>query len=188
MQIYELSPDVNTHQYLRTDELNPNQQLEILSHFRGQPITLEEWKPFHVYLHKRDGRRLRLPSDYPCFGTLPVFSRKAVDALRIYLEENGQLLPLCSDDDEFFAYNTTRLVNGLDQNQSEVRRTEDGHITSVVKAVFQHELDPRLTIFKLKTFQQNLQPYITDNFMKLAEENGLKGFRTKLLWSSQSEG
>src|SRR5258707_1021726 len=59
--------------------------------------------------------RVRSFNDYPCVDLIiPAFSRRAVDALRDFIEPNGELLPLVSPVGEYFAYNTTTVADILD--------------------------------------------------------------------------
>src|SRR5262249_54099893 len=60
-------------------------------------------------------------NDYPCVNlTIPAFSRRAVDALRDFLEPNGELLPLVSPVGEYYAYNITTVANILDHARSNI--------------------------------------------------------------------
>jgi hypothetical protein len=59
--------------------------------------------------------------DYPCVNlTIPAFSRRAVDALRDFLEPNGELLPLVSSVGEYYAYNITTVADILDHEKSDI--------------------------------------------------------------------
>jgi hypothetical protein len=73
------------------------------------------WKPQPVL------GRVQPHNDYPCVNlTVPAFNRRAVDALRDFLEPNGELLPLVSSVGEYYAYNITTVVDCLDHERSEI--------------------------------------------------------------------
>lgn len=73
------------------------------------------WKPQPVV------GRVRAWNDFPCVsGAVPAFSRRAVDALRDFLEPNGELLPLVSNIGEYYAYNVTTVADVLDQERSDM--------------------------------------------------------------------
>lgn len=72
--------------------------------------------------------RVRPFNDFPCVNlTIPAFSRRAVDALRDFLEPNGELLPLVSTVAEYFAYNTTKVADILDEANSQIRWLSEKH-------------------------------------------------------------
>ena len=64
----------------------------------------------------------RLPKgDYPFLVLgLPVFSRRAIEALGDLLEGNGEILPTTCEGDEIFFFNVTRVIDALDESDSEV--------------------------------------------------------------------
>src|SRR2546427_8710208 len=68
---------------------------------------LATWKPVKVQ------GRVRKFNDYPALGVVPAFSDRAVNALRDFLEPNGELLPLDSDLGTYFAYNLLTTVDVL---------------------------------------------------------------------------
>ena len=75
--------------------------------------------------------------DFPSFvGSVLVMSRRAVEALHDLLTQNGRLLPVVCDKDEYFVFNVTRLVDALDKPNSQVSRSDDGRIFNVHKYSF----------------------------------------------------
>ena len=86
------------------DRTNPNWRVKRLS---------RNWVPFAV------GGQVRKFNDYPCVNLVrPAFSMRAVDALRPFLEANGEMLPLESSAGIFFAYNLTTVADVLDLHRS----------------------------------------------------------------------
>src|SRR5262245_34678544 len=64
-------------------------------------------------------------NDFPCEGApawvTPVFSQRAVEGLREFLEPNGELLPVFTPMGTYYAYNVTTVVDALD-----VQKTQAG--------------------------------------------------------------
>ena len=68
-------------------------------------------------------------NDYPCLELIiPVFSKRAVDALGTMLTENGELLPLKSKMGEYLAYNCLTKIAALDLKRSIVERPSSDEI------------------------------------------------------------
>jgi hypothetical protein len=130
--------------------------------------------------------RVRAFNDYPCVDLLiPAFSRRAVDALRDFLEPNGELLPLVSDVGEYFAYNVTTVADALDEGKSEIawldgdKRTID-RIFDILRYEFLPEQLTGLSIFLL--VEMGSKAFVTQEFVDRAQEHQLQGFNFVKLW------
>ena len=137
----------------------------------------EKWKPVVV-----EGRT-RSFNDFPCMGMMiPAFSRRAADALRDFLEPNGELLPLIHPAGEYYAYNCLKIVEIVDHAAS--------------KAMWSH-LDPRcaldidyfaihadrlagLSIFRMRELPNIC--FVTAPFVERVHEHGLNGFHFVKVW------
>lgn len=137
----------------------------------------EKWKPVVV-----EGRT-RSFNDFPCMGMMiPAFSRRAADALRDFLEPNGELLPLIHPAGEYYAYNCLKIVEIVDHAAS--------------KAMWSH-LDPRcaldidyfaihadrlagLSIFRMRELPNIC--FVTTAFVQRVHEHCLNGFHFVKVW------
>jgi hypothetical protein len=121
--------------------------------------------------------------DYPCVNlTIPAFSRRAVDALRDFLELNGELLPLVSSVGEYYAYNITTVADILDHEKSDIEwfREDQGVPKKQVIALHirRYECIPErlagLSIFRLVE-----EPHLTlvhQVFVDRVRQHRLNGF------------
>jgi hypothetical protein len=165
--------------------------------FCGQNIQ-HLWQPIKVIFeneihHERD---LSL-SDFPKYiGPYiePVFSRLAVDALSNLLEGNGELLLLNCAEGEYYLFNTTRIVDALDEEKTEFKpysevdpdmayQDDDPHTPVITRPAFYPEVVVDLTIFKISLRYPFGGTLVTDKFVQWVQETELTGFAFELLWS-----
>jgi hypothetical protein len=114
-------------------------------------------------------------NDYPGEGApaylTPVFSPRAVEQLREFLEPNGELLPVTTPLGTYYAYNVTKLVDALDSPERP-------------DALQRFILKPRtltgLSIFKVP--QAPVDIYVTEPFVRRVRESGLKGMWITKCW------
>ncbi len=136
------------------------------------------WKPQPVL------GRVQPHNDFPCVNlTVPAFSRRAIDALRDFLEPNGELLPLISSVGEYYAYNITTVVDILDHERSEIKWYDEKH--DIALRILRYECYPKrmigLSIFRV--VEKPASPFVHQVFVDRVKQHGLRGFRFKCLWS-----
>jgi hypothetical protein len=170
IKVFILRPDSDRFRglYFR-DEAD----VDVIHRFNGLPIA--EWSPVGVDV---DDEGPYLPEgDFPSLiGHIPVFSQRAAEALGDMLEPNGQLLPLDCGRGVYYAYNVTKLVDALDEEQSEIVRFSSGRIMDIRRYALAGEgLDEGLTIFKLSVTPL-LRVFVTGRFVEAVELSGLVGF------------
>ncbi|HQX51117.1 MAG TPA: hypothetical protein PLY87_17955 [Planctomycetaceae bacterium] len=141
-----------------------------------EPLA-DKWKPIIV-----EGRT-RSFNDYPSIGGMvPAFSRRAADALRDYLEPNGELLPLIHPAGEYYAFNCRRIVEILDRENTKALwgRLEPRMASSVDFYSIHADRLTGLTIFRLREMPNRV--FVTTTFVERAREHGLNGFHFKKIW------
>jgi hypothetical protein len=131
------------------------------------------------------GGRVRLFNDYPCVDLgRPAFSERAVKVLRDFLEPNGELLPIRSQDGrKFFAYNVAKVADILDRRRSRLNYQSDGIAAlghDIIRYEFKKRAVPSLSIFRIPEVPTGT--YVTDSFVARAISAGLKGFDFQLVW------
>jgi hypothetical protein len=127
--------------------------------------------------------RVRPHNDYPCVNlTIPAFTRHAVDALRDFLEPNGELLPLVSPLGEYYAYNTTTVVDVLDRERSDIIWFDANHDTAL--RVRRYECIPGkligLSIFRLVELPSST--FVHQAFVDRVRQHKLQGFDFTRQW------
>jgi len=115
---------------------------------------------------------------------VPAFSHRAVDALRAFLEPNGEILPLVSPVGEYYAYNTTTVVDALDEDASGVvwMKKEWGLATRIQKYVFDCGRLNDAPIFRIVQLLNSV--FVSQAFVDAAMAAGLKGMNFKLVHPS----
>lgn len=82
---------------------------------------------------------------------------------------------------QYFGFNPTTIVDVLDESCSEVRRFRDGRVMAVERHVLLDSVASLPPIFKIPQTRRNTT-YVNEEFVRLAEERGLTGFRFELLF------
>lgn len=140
------------------------------------PLLGSAWKPPKV-----EGSMKSLWHDFPCLDIhIPVFSRRAVDILRLFLEPNGEILPLITTSGDFYAYNLTTVADILDTDRSKIRWAGPGIVSSIDYFVFDENKAEKLTIFRIP--EDRVRTYVTQAFVDAAEKNGLLGMNFVKVW------
>lgn len=113
-----------------------------------------------------------------------VVSHDARAKLGEEFERVGELLPLECEDGEFWAVNVTRLLDALNERESQVLRFPDGdRIMMIRKAVFRPERLEGAQLFKLSRMERGLI-YVTESFVSRVTASGLKGIEFDQVWES----
>lgn len=159
----------NVHNDFFPDDIN-------IWDWKLEPLT-DKWKPIVV-----EGR-VRSFNDFPCLDMMiPAFSRRAVDALRDYLEPNGELLPLIHPAGEYYAYNCRRIVEVMDREKTKApwRSSVPQMTQSVDYFAFYADRLTGLTIFRLREMPNRV--FVATPFVERAREHGLNGFHFTKVW------
>jgi hypothetical protein len=165
--------------------------------FEGNPIG-DAWIPIRAVVDE-DTRVLPVGDCpfVPGFYVVPVLSAKAVETLRDLLRENGELLPLICDEGTYYVFNTTTVVDALDEQRSGFTPLQEidpdlfwDSAPDEMRATrfeFFSEKVADLSIFRIPfgfNYAVNY-PLVTDRFVQRVQTAGLKGFEFQLLWSSE---
>jgi hypothetical protein len=123
-------------------------------------------------------------NDYPCVNlTIPAFSRRAVDALRDFLEPNGELLPLVSPVGEYYAYNVTTVADILDHERSDIDWFSTAHQVIALE-IRRYECIPErltgLSIFRI--VERPASTFVHQVFVDRVRQHRLNGFDFIRLW------
>lgn len=179
MKVYELRADSNRYQGL----IMPSGDLNAFTRrFHGMPFK-NSWTDMKIEVDP-DMASFR-KGDFPSLiSNIPIFSPRAVFALKDLLEPNGELLPVTCAGDEYYLYNTTRVVDALDESNSGMSRFADGRVFYIDHHAFFPERLQGLTIFKIPQLVQ-MHVFATNVFAERAESAGLKGFWFLPVWSSE---
>jgi hypothetical protein len=133
------------------------------------------WKPQPVI------GKVRSFNDYPRLSGIPAFSRRAVECLRSMLESNGEILPLTSDQGEYFAYNIITKADVLDVAKSELIFYSENRIANLANYLsFKKTKLKGLTIFRSRELPAYVM--VTNVFKERAEECGLNGLHFIKMW------
>jgi hypothetical protein len=152
-------------------------------HRDWQPHRLKDvWKPREVF---GDRDRVKPYNDYPTLVGIPAFSQKAVDALRDFLEPNGEILPLITPPKlgPYYAYNTTTVADVLDiQRSSGVTffGNDEFLISDICRFEFREDKLQGLSIFRIPEYTRKI--FVTDVFVQRVREHKLWGMLFDKVW------
>lgn len=155
-----------------------------LLRFRGEPRT-DTWKPVSMRrLRVSDQGKPLKPCDFPACsgGDMLLVDREAQERIGPYLQQYGELLPLACDEGQFWTLNVTRIVNALDEDESEVLRASDtGAILMIKKYAFDPNRLRQAQVFKLPQLIRG-PIYVTNAFVEVIKGSGLAGLEFLQVW------
>lgn len=162
----------------------PVQSFDAFWSLDGRPIR-NSWAPVRVRAVVEEDGVERPAGDFPGLASnVPVFSRRAAEALEPILTLNGELLPLIAPQGLYFAYNVTRLIDAIDRNHSKVVRFPSGGVMVIENYVFRADRLVGATIFKDPFYYAEV--YVTNAFVEAATAAKLTGFAFEPLWGASS--
>jgi hypothetical protein len=176
VRVYELGTDLD-----RFNVFAPSSTRDdgIYNRFDTRPIA-GEWRTVEISAADADDSTARF-GDYTLLGTIPVFSLRALEALAPVLKDNGEVLPLRYPRGEYFAYNVTRVLDALNEEESLIERfPSSGRVMSISKYVFLQDRVQEAWIFKIPQ-QPRAFVFVTQRFVDLVDQSGLTGFEFRLL-------
>ena len=182
MNVYRLRADCDHYQNLTL--VNFDDDWETLYEFKGMPIDAA-WRPLRVRPLEEDLSLQSAPGDCPSlFSGEPTLSLRAAEVLDEILDGNGELLPLECEEGRYFIFNVTRVVDALDEMNSEIVRFANSQRVMTIKRFgFVPAQLEGVDVFKLPQLPL-AHVFVTDNFVSRSRESGLLGFRFEWLWSS----
>lgn len=139
------------------------------SKLEGPKPVASSWRRVKVALDTH-GRRGDFPSFLP---HVPVFSRRALDALQPKLGDAIEALPLDCGRHEFFAIHVLDVIDGLDERRSNIKRFPSGGVMYIGKHVFDEERVGDRLLFRLS--QAPLGVYYTEEFRRAVKAAKLEG-------------
>jgi hypothetical protein len=124
--------------------------------------------------------RVRALNDYPCVNLS--FSQPAVDALREFLEPNGELLPLTSTVGQYYAYNVTTVADVMDVERAKIKWFDKKRDVAmeVRHFAFKEAKLNGLSIFRLVELPAST--FVTNTFAEAVTEHSLNGFNFVKVW------
>lgn len=157
--------------------------------FAGVDVGKLSWTPnrfAQVWTVKQARGPVSSYNDYPADGTLvSFFSSRAVEALREFLEPNGELLPVETRVGTYFAYNILTKSTALDLSRTKAFFGEPGEgeketAFGIDRFEFDEAKLPEHAVFRLREYPPAV--YVTDEFKRRAESAGLRGMFFYKVW------
>ena len=137
-----------------------------------------KWIPPRVSLDKSQGKLGDFPSLY---GNIPVFSEHAWATLEAMLRGSVEALPIVLPvDSRYLAIHVLDVMDALDKGKSELTYFSSGKVMGVDKYAFKTNKLHNKHIFAIPE-TDGAEVYLSDDFKKAVEQNGLRGIRFKKL-------
>lgn len=141
------------------------------------PVYLASlWKAPKVY------GRIATFNDNPGVSCFPAFSKRACDVLHKLLKNNGELLPLDSQDGQYYLFNITKVVDVLDIENSKCEFWCDPPTTAIDIESYSFYGDKLNDLSIFRIYDNPMEVFVTDEFVKTVQRNGLNGFSFKKVW------
>src|SRR5215204_1587306 len=182
MKIYTLGAELD--HYFSLTYVKKADIRKVTTSFNGKSM-IGDWTSIETKVFVEEDGFTRQLCDFPSFGAIPpVFSAQAIESLKDLLLPNGEILPLTFEGKKnmYFAFNTTTIIDALNEEHSKLKRFSDSGVMWIDKYEFFPEKLVGAKIFKIPQLVQSLV-YVTDEFVKSVNEAKLTGFRFVLIWN-----
>ena len=167
--VYRLRPIYDKYECIVLN--NPETDYSILYRFNGKPI--DNWTNIEVVI---EGKKKLKKGDFLDLSThIPVFNKNAISCMREILSPYGQILPLNCRGGDFFAYNVTTVIDGLNEEKSEIIRFPSGKIMNITKYIVNRDKLSGQCIFKIKQAEL-MDVFVTQDFVEIVKKYKLSGF------------
>jgi len=163
--------------------VNHEQDSRNCMRLKGTPV--KEWH--EIVIKDNEFRRGKLIDNSGFIGGSPIFSSKAKETFHNLLKNKVEFLPLKHENGE--TYHLVNVINVLDCIDYETAVVNKEEImprvvrTEVIKYQFQYELIKDELMFKIPE-NTTTRVFVTDEFLRIVEENGLIGFQFEEVWNS----
>lgn len=183
VKVYRLKSDYSC-QYFFTENKSDESKLTT----NGTPRS-SSWVPPGVFIYEP---LLAIGDLYNFHSDSPIFSPRATEALRFYLEMAGELLDLPYNGEIYTLLNVTVCINCLNQKETEWGLvTPEGVHLHPKKYVFHPDRFSESLIFKIPETRGSevlvLDREDGEGFVDALIENQIKGYNLELLWSYKME-
>jgi tetratricopeptide (TPR) repeat protein len=142
------------------------------------------WQPIKFERVTKDiGMVFDKPSDFPWYGSEALVMReKARDLLEDIFNQNGEILPLETDDDvKLFVFNC-QVINALDEERSDLERFKDGRIMWINKYEFIKSKLLNTDMFRIPLRASSI--FVSERFVERYKSAGLVGLEFEEVWDS----
>jgi hypothetical protein len=97
----------------------------------------------------------------------------------------GEFLTVTIENEDYYAYNLTNIIDGLDEEQSEVKRfVSSGRIMRIVKHEFVPEKVKEQIMFKIPQDPGSI--YVSDLFVEKYNQHELVGLKFREIWNKNA--
>ena len=113
-----------------------------------------------------------------------LFNQKAKDCLEGVFGDYVEFVPAKYQDDIYYIVNVLNIIDGLNYEKSEFKKTRDGSPYSVNKFSFKPNIVKDVSIFKvfLDGSIYSTDILVSQEVKDIVEENGLTGFSFEEVW------
>ena len=152
---------------------------------RGLPVS----DAFRFVELERDKSDLRETEFMDCSQVwittgIVLFNQKAKDCLEGVFGDYVEFVPAKYQDDIYYIVNVLNIIDGLNYEKSEFKKTHDGKPYAVKKFSFQPNIVKNIPIFKV-FFWKNIystEIFVSQEVKDIVEANGLTGFSFEEVW------
>ncbi len=148
--------------------------------FGGKPLK-SHWRTLKFKTCNHSANKMLTDCLYTDF-LIPILSNTAVNALGNVLTSNRELLKITYDSEngaDYFAYNTTSVIDVLDEERTDYLSTNPNFIFLEDRL-----LEQDLWIFKIPQIPYQRFSFVTDCFVNRVNDEQLTGFRFREVWTS----
>ncbi|PEI85228.1 hypothetical protein CN679_24925 [Bacillus pseudomycoides] len=186
MKIWQLT---NLVDYDEVTTYNESGQEVFYNEFNGTPM-LNTWKPIQMKTFNQMEKADLLSFEGESIPSPPILTREAIDILYDLIEGQVESLPLLHDTYDCYAINVTNILECVDHEKSVPTKYGGYNEFTFIpeKVENQHIFRNNNTQHSLGDFPIiSVEIFVSDEFKERVTKSKLKGFRFKLVWTSDEE-
>ncbi len=132
----------------------------------------DQWVQYSGQFYQYYGYTKHQSHDISQLNGALVFPENKLEKIKPLIESYGEFLPVSTEDGTWFVFNTTTVINLIDEINSK-REVDPGGSVTLRKLIFLEDMI-EAPLFK-SDYDDRAQLYCTDVFKRLIEDLGWKG-------------
>jgi hypothetical protein len=138
----------------------------------------DSWRPLPVQIEPSEAM-----ANFPpglASGVL-LCDKRALEFIQPLIAKSAEVLPLHSQEGNFYIVNITDVIDCLDHSASEFEYFRSGDIKRILRYIFKSDCINGKPIFKIREKQRG-PIYVSDEFKAHVESNKLTGLTFRKVW------
>jgi hypothetical protein len=161
-----------------------DEDFETINTLVNGELRSNNWDSIEMRVIHEDEGQILMESDSPWLGSHAlIFKQVAVEKMGAFLMEHGELLPIKCSEPGMYIFNSTKILDALDEAKSSLLRFKNERIMHVKKYEFRFDIIKNIHVFKIPGLRVS-PTFVDEYFVNMWNSLGLTGLEFKEVWRS----